>query len=111
MILAFNHEKPFTSPDHAGQAVADKVGLGVLVAVAHDVVDCEGVGRHESAAADEAAVDKGRTVHGCPAIDKIGALLFVHLAQVSHEEGRRRRPSHDPERGEGLTDEEDEEGM
>ena len=85
--LALRGEQAFVACRHAREAVAHKVGLGVVVSAAHDVVDCEGVGRHKPAAAEEAAVDESGAVRGCPARDEPVVLLVVHLAQVADEEG------------------------
>ena len=84
--LALRGEQALVACHHAREAVAHKVGLRVVVPAAHDVVDRAGVGRHESAAADEAAVDEGGAVLGGPAGDEPVVLLVVHLAEVAEEE-------------------------
>lgn len=110
VVLALDGEEAVVAGGHGGEGVADKVGLGVVVGVGEDVGDGDGIGGHETAAADEAAVDEGVAELLLPAGDEAGVLLVVHLGEVAHEEGRRRGPGEVAERGDALADEEGEEG-
>ena len=109
MHVALGGEEALVARRHAREGVADKVGLRIVVPAAHDVVDRAGVGRHESAAADEAAVDEGGAVLGSPAGDEPVVLLVVHLAQVAHEERGRGRAWKVSERRACLAEDEHEE--
>lgn len=103
-------EEALVACGHAREAVTNEVGLGVVVAAAHDVIDCKRVGSHESTAADEAAVDESGAVRGRPTRDEACVLLVMHLAQVAHEERGRRGTWEVAEGGARLAEEEKEEG-
>lgn len=94
------------SGGHGSETVSDKVGFGVVVGVAENVGDCNGVRGHEPAPADEAAIDKSGAVCCLPVCDEVCIFLIVHLAEVAHEEGRRGRAAKEAEGGEVLAEEE-----
>lgn len=97
MLVAFDGDEAVVACCHASESVSDKIGLWVIVAPGQDVRDGGGVGGHEPAPADEAAINKRRAIRPLPLPDEISVLGVVHLAQVAHEERRRRRTGEEAE--------------
>jgi len=88
MILPLNSQQALPPSSHARETIPNEIGFWILIRVAQDMCNGDGVGGHEPAPPNESAIDKGAPIRGLPGRDEVGVFLVVHLAQVAHEEGR-----------------------
>lgn len=64
---------------HTCQIIPDELWFGILIGVAEDMCNGEGISCDETTTPKEASVDKSGTVFRDPLCDEICVFLVVHL--------------------------------